>query len=209
MLYKGDQFNNPLLSMTEKSVPPRARTRQPRRFDPQRRNRIVDMALKVIAEVGVARTTHRLIADRAQVSLGSMTYHFKSLDEVIWSAFEKFAVEMQKKFEERLSAAALAGDAFRGIIEQVDRDLQQHQNDALLVLELYVLAIRHPAYRTLVEHWMASTRASLERHIPTHSPEVIDALIEGFFIHRVFTKAAPSREAIRGALETFVQQAAP
>jgi DNA-binding transcriptional regulator YbjK len=137
-----------------------------------------------------------------------MTYHFKDLDEVIWCAFERFATEMQEHLEERLRLAAQSGDLFRTIAAPSDRDLEQQRAEALLVLELYVLAIRHPPYRRLVEQWMASTRASIERHFSMQHGEVVDALVEGFFIHRVFSGNVPSADAIAHALHTLAERGA-
>ncbi|TJW02428.1 MAG: TetR family transcriptional regulator [Mesorhizobium sp.] len=195
------------LRMTK--TPSQAKTGRLRRFDPQRRDRIIEAALKVIADLGVGRTTHRLVAERAGVPLGSMTYHFKDLEEVIWSAFEKFAARMQQNFENRLSRAAPTGDLVRAIAPPGEGDRSQQQADALLVLELYVLAIRHPVYRRLVEQWMASTRASIERHFSTQHTEVIDALVEGFFIHRVFSGSVPSPDAIAHALQVLTKETDP
>ena len=49
-------------------------TQQSRRNDPARRQRIIDATLAVIADHGTAATTHRRIAETAQVPLGSVTY---------------------------------------------------------------------------------------------------------------------------------------
>ena len=73
------------------------RTRRSRRFDPHRRERILDAAIEVIAEHGVAGTTHRLIAAAADVPLGSLTYHFASLADLRGAGF--------RRLSERLSAA--------------------------------------------------------------------------------------------------------
>ena len=54
-----------------------------RRYDPDRKDRILEAALEVIADHGVAGTTHRSIAARADVPLGSTTYHFETLDDRI------------------------------------------------------------------------------------------------------------------------------
>ena len=54
-----------------------------RRHDPQRRDRIIDASLEVIAEHGVAGTSHRRVAAAADVPLGSMTYHFEGMDELL------------------------------------------------------------------------------------------------------------------------------
>ena len=54
-----------------------------RRHDPQRRDRIIDACLEVLAEHGVAGTSHRRVAAAAGVPLGSMTYHFTGMDELL------------------------------------------------------------------------------------------------------------------------------
>ena len=51
------------------------------RYDPGRRERIIDACLDVIAEHGVAGTSHRRVAAAARVPLGSMTYHFDGMDD--------------------------------------------------------------------------------------------------------------------------------
>ena len=43
--------------------------------------------LDVIAEHGVAGASHRAIARAADVPLGSITYHFATLDELLAAAF--------------------------------------------------------------------------------------------------------------------------
>ncbi|MEU6711994.1 TetR family transcriptional regulator [Nonomuraea sp. NPDC046802] len=79
--------------------------RRPRRRDPGRRDRLIDAALTVIAERGVAATRHRQIARIADVPLGSMTYHFSSLEEVLAEAFTRHADSVARVLDERLSAA--------------------------------------------------------------------------------------------------------
>ncbi|MFD6211517.1 TetR/AcrR family transcriptional regulator, partial [Peribacillus sp. NPDC060253] len=50
---------------------------------PGRRERILAAVLDLIAEDGVAGVSHRKAAARAGVPLGSMTYHFASMDELL------------------------------------------------------------------------------------------------------------------------------
>ena len=78
-----------------------------RRYDPDRRANISDAALDVVAEHGVAGTTYRKIAERAGVPLGSLTYHFESLDELLGEAFTKLANHTADGFDE---AMAQVGD---------------------------------------------------------------------------------------------------
>ena len=57
-----------------------------RRYDPGRRDRIIDACLDVIAESGVAGTSHRRVAQAADVPLGSMTYHFTGMNDLLHEA---------------------------------------------------------------------------------------------------------------------------
>lgn len=73
------------------------------RTDPQRRERILAATLDHIAEEGVAGVSHRRIAVRADVPLGSMTYHFAGIDDLLREAFTRFADEIVAVFERHLA----------------------------------------------------------------------------------------------------------
>ena len=64
------------------------RTRQAR--GARRRDAILQAALRVIAEQGVAAVTHRAVATEADVPPASTTYYFKSLDELLEGALLMF-----------------------------------------------------------------------------------------------------------------------
>jgi AcrR family transcriptional regulator len=65
----------------------------------------VDTTLDVIAEHGVTATTHRAIARAADVPLGSLTYHFASLTELLAAAFTQHVDTVAERFDERMRAA--------------------------------------------------------------------------------------------------------
>lgn len=71
-------------------------TRRGRRNDPDRRDRIIDACLDVIAEAGVAGVSHRKIADAAGVPLGSMTYHFDGMSNLLHEAFSRFSTAVSE-----------------------------------------------------------------------------------------------------------------
>src|SRR5918997_1774353 len=121
--------------------------RRPRRYDPGRRDRLVEAALAVIAERGVAGTTHREIARVADVPLGSMTYHFASLDEVLAAAFTRHADSVARVFDERMGAARDRAAAIDAVVTLVADDLlgAGAGHDLVLSVELYVAAARNPA----------------------------------------------------------------
>src|SRR5215212_2014758 len=86
-----------------------------RRYDPRRRDRIIDACLEVISQNGVAGTSHRKVAEAADVPLGSMTYHFAGMDDLLHEAVSRVAHGASEQCAERISAAHGAGTAKRAI----------------------------------------------------------------------------------------------
>lgn len=52
------------------------------------RKKMLNAALDIIVEEGIRVVRHRAVAKRAGVALGSTTYHFSSIEELIISAFQ-------------------------------------------------------------------------------------------------------------------------
>ncbi|MEZ2390979.1 TetR/AcrR family transcriptional regulator [bacterium RCC_150] len=154
-----------------------------RRFDPDRRDRIIDAALDVIAVQGVAGTSHRKIAEHAGVPLGSMTYHFVSMDELLTEAFRRFGNSIADRFDEKLAEAEDVDAARLAVVDLIHLDLLDSQRDLVLTHELYTLAARKPAFRQITRDWMARSRTALGQHFDPETCKMLDALIEGLFIH--------------------------
>ncbi|GCE78411.1 TetR/AcrR family transcriptional regulator [Cellulomonas biazotea] len=155
-----------------------------RRYDPDRRDRIVDACLDVVAESGVAGTSHRKVAAAADVPLGSMTYHFDGMDDLLHAAFTRFARTAAERAEQRLAGAHDPDAARRAVVELITRDALGDQRELVLTQELYTLAAREPRYRTITNGWMAASRAALERHFDPTTARLLDALVEGLSLHR-------------------------
>lgn len=54
----------------------------------QTRAKMLDAALGIIVDEGMRAVRHRAVANRAGVALGTTTYHFSSIEELILSIFE-------------------------------------------------------------------------------------------------------------------------
>jgi TetR/AcrR family transcriptional regulator, regulator of biofilm formation and stress response len=156
-----------------------------RRFDPDRRDRIIDATLDVIAERGVNGTSHRTVAVRADVPLGSMTYHFDSMDELLREAFTRFTEQSSNDFADRFRSNV---DQNRGVaVEQViDMIRSAPVRNLVLTYELYTLAAREPAFKAIVFDWMERDRATFETNFDPSTARLLGALIEGLIIHQTF-----------------------
>lgn len=129
----------------------------PKRFrgpnDPDRRNRVVRAAITVIAEEGIDALTHRRVAAAAGVPLGSTTYHFGSLDDLLAAALDDAAnrsVAQLREWERNLEpdadlAAALADFVIGSLTEQREHTLAEYN--------LYALALQRPHLRKAAAAW--------------------------------------------------------
>ena len=168
-----------------------------RRHDPDRASRIVDAAIDVIAEHGVAGTTHRLIAAAADVPLGSLTYHFTGLDDLLAQAFTRHAERMAADYETRFAGVGSPEDVVDAVTGLVHADADADDRDWAVAYELYLAAMRDPRLRTVTESWMRRSRSVLERFVDPTTARGLDALIEGLVMHKVLSTAPVSREQTR------------
>lgn len=159
------------------------------------------MTLDVIAENGVAGTTHRKVAAAANVPLGSMTYHFQGLDDLLAAAFTKLADLTADGFEAALSSAEGPRQAREAVVGLITGELLGERRSILLTYELYALAARRPNLRQVTDTWMARSRAALEQHFDPETAVMLDALIEGLSIHRALALTSMPVETVREAVE--------
>jgi DNA-binding transcriptional regulator YbjK len=167
--------------------------RPARRHDPERRQRIVDAAIGVIAEHGVAGTTHRLVAAAADVPLGSMTYHFTGLEDLLEQAFTVHAERMAVKYEAHFADVHSRDDVVEAVTALVHADADGDDRDWAVSYELFLAALRNPALRTVTETWMRRSRGVLERFVDPTTSRGVDGLIEGLVMHKVLSTGPVSR----------------
>lgn len=169
-----------------------------RRFDPDRRNRIIDAALDVIAQEGVPGASHRRIAKQANVPLGSMTYHFENIDQLMQEAFKRFAESIAMTFESILGAASTPEEARRAVVDVICGEFWQADDNRALTLsyELYAYANRDTSMRPVMQRWMERSQRALAVHFDPFTVRLLDALIEGLTIHRSVELAQTTVEEV-------------
>jgi TetR/AcrR family transcriptional regulator, regulator of biofilm formation and stress response len=155
-----------------------------RRLDPDRRHRIIDAALDVIAEQGVAGTTHRRVAAAADVPLGSMTYHFHNMDELLREAFTRFAESGSAAFRRALAGVTDRQQAEAVVVDLITEASAGPPRELVLTHELYTLAAREPEFRRITRDWMARDRVTFEAHFDPVTARLLNAMIEGLAIHQ-------------------------
>lgn len=164
-----------------------------------RRDLLIDTALEVIAEHGVAGTTHRRVAAAAGVPLGSTTYYFADLHDLLGAAFGRFADEISDRFEARLAPARTEAGAREAITEFLLHDFTDAQ-DLALSYEFYAYAIRRPAIADMVEAWFARSQQALTRFFDPVTARLVDTFIEGLFTYRGLAREFGDGDEIRRGL---------
>ncbi|MEU0299025.1 TetR family transcriptional regulator [Streptomyces sp. NPDC006175] len=170
------------------------------RTDPQRRERILAATLDHIAEEGVVGVSHRKIAGRADVPLGSMTYHFDGIDDLLREAFTRFADHIVAVFELYLGRVDTPEEAREAVTDLIHVLSEGPRRDLVLTQELYTLAARRDEYRELTHAWMNRSRRLLEQHFDPDTARQLDALIEGLALHRSLDTEPQDRELTRLAV---------
>ena len=170
---------------------------QTRRNDPARRQRIIDATLVVIADHGTAATTHRRIAAAAQVPLGSVTYYFATLEDLLTAAFLHLAAKSSASFRARLEAAIDRATACTAVIDIIADHVWSEPRTLLLSYELYAFAARHPPVGAVMQRWMDSSREALGRFFDPLTARALDALIEGIGIHNSIDRAPLDHDTVK------------
>ena len=182
-----------------------ATSRSARRYDPDRRSRIVDVTVEIIAEFGVAGTTHRRIAAAADVPLGSLTYHFDGLGDLLAQAFRRHAERMSRSYEAAFDGVRTRAEFIEAVTDLIHSDADADPRDWAVAYELYLAALRDPALREVTDSWMHTSRSVLERFIDPTTARGVDALIEGLVMPTVLaTTRGTTREETRDIITRVV-----
>jgi DNA-binding transcriptional regulator YbjK len=122
------------------------------------RQRIIAAVLRIIGDDGVAGVTNRRIAQEAGVSLGSVTYHFATQQDLLRESLRHFVTEETKRFgdlakESRTECADL--EQVADIVGQV-AEATGSDSERIAPYELYLHAGRDPELRAAAAECFAA-----------------------------------------------------
>lgn len=177
------------------------RKKAPRRHEPRRGDRLVETTLKVIEERGLAGTTYRSVAAAAAVPLGSITYRYASLDELIAAAFMLYVEEQAALFDARLAKVDGKKKLAEALTDIVFEQFLAHGDKVVIAYELYLGASQRPALRKVTNLWMRRSRRALEKFIDPALARVADALLEGLVLHTILEREPMNREEVCRAFQ--------
>lgn len=137
------------------------RTRAPR--DPAGRKKAIELAAaELIAHEGTKKLTHRRVAERAGVPLGSTTQYFSSIDELRRAALAELARLIEEDYDEMFRAVDAAGGTAQAYAHELNAYLADAEQVAIDTA-FYSTAANDPELRELAR---ASIGISIRRSLP-------------------------------------------
>ncbi|RCW39558.1 TetR family transcriptional regulator [Halopolyspora algeriensis] len=164
--------------------------------DPQRRERIARAAITVVAERGVDKVTHRAVAAAAGVPLGSTTYHFATLDDLLAVALEQAAQDNVAQLREWAKALPAGQDLAAALSDLVLHFLGPERKRTVVEHELYVAALHRPALQQASTEWDAALRDLFTSYTDPVTGRMLSAVFCGLLLQGVVRDPMPERDEI-------------
>lgn len=171
--------------------------------DPDRRNRIARAAITVVAEQGIDALTHRAVAAAAGVPLGSTTYHFATLSELLSVALDEAAnssIAQLRRWEEHITPGRHLATALADFV--VD-SLGTNRQNTMAEYNLYALALHRPHLRSAAAAWDDALAELFGAHSDPLTGRMIAALFCGLLMQAVLSDNSHSH----GEIEAIFQRA--
>ncbi|MGI5118815.1 TetR/AcrR family transcriptional regulator [Marinactinospora thermotolerans] len=156
----------------------------------RRKAELVETAVDIILGEGFAALSHRAVAARAGVPLGSTTYYFDSLEDLTVQALVRLGGRFRAHAEEVLAGFEPGGE--RELAAALVRMVAGPVGEpgALAFYERYVQAGRHPAYAGVVRDWntdlvrvIVSLFARAGRDVDSDDARLALALTDGLLVN--------------------------
>lgn len=181
-----------------------------------RRGQIIDSAIQLIAEQGLARTSLSRIAAKAGISKAAVLYHFKNKDELLDEVLARVLGGLVTQVAARVDAAETPRDAVFAYLKAMIGHLTANPDHVRVITEAMAIAelAGHNTVRADPSRWKAladllgaAQAAGQMREFDTKAVAVViggavDGLVGQWIAETDFDLTAAA-----GELETFIQRA--
>ncbi|MFD7190484.1 TetR/AcrR family transcriptional regulator [Streptomyces sp. NPDC059914] len=172
----------------------------PRKRDPEATKRVIlEAAAELIVEQGAATLTHRAVAARAGVALGSTTRYFESIDDLRETALRMLGDEVDAylaRMEEDLTSCDDLAECLAASMYGFLSDPRQvHATMALVTA-----AASDANLRSLAVRWTDRLTDLLAVHVGRERAVVAEVYLDGAMMHAALHDEPLGREAVTRAL---------
>jgi DNA-binding transcriptional regulator YbjK len=177
----------------------------------QRRIEIIDAAIAVMAQVGLAGVSMRVVANQAQIPLGALSYYFDDKSDLVAQAFQQLSdreIERVVRTADRLQPTMPAEQLADLVADMIIDGFTSPQGAIVTRYELVTEASRDERLRPMFEAWYAAMVPALSRlfrDLGSHQPELdsrtVMAVMAGLEIDNLYRPLGPmDKRRIRATL---------
>lgn len=164
--------------------------------DPDRRERIAESAIAVAMEHGLDAVTHRKVAAQAGVPLGSTTYYFRTIDDLLSVAMEKAAQRSVEHLRHWESSLADDTDLPAALTDYVIDALGEGRSSTAFEYNLYALAYSRPTLRKAAWDWDQGLVEVLRKRTDQITGRLLAVTLCGLLLQCVLSEDQVEREEI-------------
>ncbi|BBY48563.1 hypothetical protein MARA_20310 [Mycolicibacterium arabiense] len=185
----------------------------------QRRTAIIDAAIAVMAQVGLAGLSMRVVANQAGIPLGALSYYFNDKADLVAQAFAQLSdreIERVVRTAEQLSPSMSPDQLADAVADMIIDGFTSPQGAIVTRYELVTEASRDERLRPMFEAWYAAMVPALSRlfrDLGSRQPELdsrtIMAVTAGLEIDNIYRPLGPVdkrriRATIRHAFRALI-----
>lgn len=172
--------------------------------DPQgRRRAIAQAAAELLLFEGPKSVTHRSVAKKAQVPLGSTTQYFSSINELKRAGYDVISRGVERGYDEFVAQSEKAKDdskALAACIYNYVTNVEEVRADMVLS----AVAIKDEELRALLERNNERYEASLKQYMSDNQAKMISVFTNGLMLETGIFAHQFSEEFIVRAVETIL-----
>ncbi|AZH84555.1 TetR/AcrR family transcriptional regulator [Plantibacter sp. PA-3-X8] len=183
--------------------------RRGRPNDPGRRDRILQATLEVIKADGIEAASYRGIAAHAGVPLGSMTYYFPTLENLILDALDSTRGDLEPRYAAPLRHARTRADIVDALVDATIGATSPSLADIRLYEEIRHHGVRNPKVAAVLQAVEDDSLVMLDGILPESSALTINAMLWGWWSHRLAHPDAELDETtVRQAFDALIPKTA-
>lgn len=174
------------------------RTRDPE----QRIHDIGRAAAELIAEAGVGALTHRAVAARAGVAVGTTTRYFATIDDLRRHALEHLAQDVDRDLANLAERLADADDPVPYLATSIHTDLLDHRI-VLAECSLEYAGLFEEDFRELSLRWHTGLTEILAPYFGRSRSEVLAMCLDGAYFNTALTRTPPGPARLEAAIRAL------
>ena len=164
------------------------------RPDAERARRIALAAIDVVAAAGVEGLTHRAVAVKAEVPLGSTTYYFATLEDLLEAAVAEAKGLAEARLAGWLDRLADYEDLAAGLAAYLVEQTGSQREATIVEYELYLAALRRPSLQRLSLEWDQSLTDVLAQLTDRLTATTLSATVNGLALQSLVRGSSLSLE---------------